>query len=191
MQTTAAPWNQVPQLTADVVQISILVADRRDQHVDPVRTGIKVDRLINPRAGPHSPNTKITGRKRHIGYPHRLIADVNSLVRLELSPDPTGDWEVEAGPPVGRREPASAPLRPNCYLDGPILALRSGAHELDSTPMNTFTPVDSSTSQMLTASQAKLKMSSAGSSPPSQHIRHDDARPVPPVANPILKLPPP
>src|SRR5699024_802264 len=109
MQTTAAPWNQAPQLTADVVQISILVADRRGQHVDPASLHIKVDRLINPRAGTHSPNAKATGRKRHLGYPHRLIADVNSPVRLELSPAPTGDWEVEAGPPAAWREPASAP----------------------------------------------------------------------------------
>src|SRR5690625_3457495 len=108
MQTTAAPWNQAPQLRADLVQIQMFVADRRGQNVDPARTGIDVDRLVNPRAGTHSPNARAPGRKRHIGCPHRLIADVNSLVRLEVSPAPTGDWEVEAGPPAAWREPASA-----------------------------------------------------------------------------------
>src|SRR5699024_5021715 len=103
MQTTAAPWNQAPQMMADLVQIQMFVADRRGQNVDPARTGIDVDRLVNPRAGTHSPNARAPGRKRHIGCPHRLIADVNSLVRLELSPAPTGigKWRPDPPPEAG------------------------------------------------------------------------------------------
>src|SRR5699024_12754037 len=87
----------------DLVQIQMCVADRRGQNVDPARTGIHVDRLVNPRAGTHSPNARAPGRKRHIGCPHRLIADVNSLVRLELSPAPTGigKWRPDPPPEAG------------------------------------------------------------------------------------------
>src|SRR5699024_10842956 len=40
---------------------------------------------INYQTRPRAP-----GRKRHIGCPHRLIADVNSPVRLEVLPAPVG-----------------------------------------------------------------------------------------------------
>src|SRR5699024_9638524 len=72
----------------------------------------------------------------------------------------------------------------------PFGRLRSGAHKLDSTPMNTFTPANSSTSQILTASLARLWASPARLSPPSQRIRHDNARTKPPVSNPIIQPPP-
>src|SRR5699024_12235972 len=120
--------------------------------------------------GTHSPNDRAGCQKRHIGDQHRLSAAVNSPVRLELSPAPTGDWEVEAGPPAGG---GSRPQRRKDRLTStgaPFGRLRSGAHKLDSSPMNTFTPVDPSTSQMLTASRARLWVSPARLSPFSQRI---------------------